>query len=160
MITAANCHKKYTLKIGDLFLAPRANISIEEPKDWESSITLLDANSCAYCGGESIIDYREVILKLYYIGNGDLDTAWHLFDVTNAVLAAGCSTDQALLLTRSIRCETPRQWVVDKAWQRIVETQTQYICRSIVAAELHLQLRLYTGVQPPYLYSFAGPDIA
>ena len=133
---------------------------MEEPKDFEGTITLNDANSCLYCGGEDIIDKREVILKVYYIGNGDLDTAWSMFDKTNAVLSAGCATDEALLLTRSVRCETPRQWVVDKAYQRITDTVMQYLCKSIVAAELHLELRLWTGSPPPYLYAFSGPDIS
>lgn len=157
-ITAGRCSKKYTLKLGNLYLAPRPSIAIEEPKNLNA--TLISQDSCLACGGNDIIDYWDAIFKIYYIGNGDLDTAWHMFDVTNATLQAGCDSSTDLLLTRSIRCETPRQWAVDRGFQVEVDLQDQYICKAIVAAELHLRLRLYKVPPPPYLYYFQGTDIS
>ena len=156
-MTAGICNKKYTLKLGNLFLAPRPSIAIEEPKSF--SATLVSNDSCLACGGNAVIDYWDAVFKVYYIGNGDLDTAWKMFDVTDRVLAAGCDTGEDLLLTRSIRCETPRKWAVDRGFQVPVDLQDQYLCKAIVAAELHLRLRLFKVPPPPYLYYFQGPDI-
>lgn len=146
---------RYTLKIGNFYLAPRPSIQVVEPDDFEQ-LTLKDSGGCANCGGTvNSVSRREFTFTLRYKGQGSLATAWSMFNRLEATLSAGCETNKQIGFERTVCDEPAMRYNIRSGWQRITESWSQRTKQRILTVELHLNLVAYN---PDNLFDFgAGP---
>lgn len=143
----------YQLKIGDLWLAPRASITVIESDDFEALTPKDEGSGCANCGGDNAISRREIVIKLRYRGRGSLATAWHMYNQTEAVLNAGCALNLQIGFERRVCDEPWLKYNIRSSYQRQVDTWSQRTCDRILTVELHLNLVAYNAAK---LVDFGG----
>lgn len=150
----------YQLKIGNIWLAPRGAISVEERDDFEQLTTKggdSGGGDCAGCGGNESISKREVCFKVKYRGRGSLATAWAMATRVNDVLDSGCDREDMKQVGFERRvCDEPwLRYNIRSGTQRMVDTWTQRTCDRILVMELCLNLVEYN---PDNLINFgSGP---
>lgn len=124
----------YSLTVGSLRLAPTANISVEEPNDFETITT--SARDCDTCPG---LD-RSWKFKLY-LKDCTLEWAWAFKARLDTAMC-----EQGVLLTRTIGTRTPISYLITGGTTRLIQTQLQY--QGVLAIELVLKLKDYVIVSP------------
>lgn len=145
-MTAAQCACRFTLKLGNYYLAPRPSITVIESSDFEQLVGEDSAAALCNCGSVLTQD-RQFTFKLVINGRGSLATAWSVHArIAGELESASC---EMVLLRRRV-CDEP--WLiykVTKASLRVTDVESQYEEDRVLTLEL--KLTLSSNVNPPIL---------
>lgn len=119
------------------YLAPKISLEVQEDNDLES----LTDSGCATCGSAKDRTWK---LKLHFLGNCSLASAWALFNQLQAFLQAGCEHGD-LLIERSVCDEDPLVYQVTKAILRMTDVINQYTRQRVLTMELTLSLTAWVA---------------
>lgn len=116
----------YCLRLGTVTLAPKKNILVEEPDDFERFDTGSDSGECstspaAACGP---ISKRTIQFRLRLLGGSSLGNAFNLKRIIDNELATVCDT--STVLRRRVYDERELIFTIKNGFTRIVEPKTQY----------------------------------
>lgn len=118
----------YTLKLGNIWLAPRVSITVEEPRNFEKLITN-QRNECAICASSVEREYTfHICIK---------DQSYTIKASIDALL---CNLGVDTTLYRRVQDEIPLEMKIKSGRTKIINVVTQYLCDPILCLELVVRL--------------------